>query len=82
MCDLLGRPIANRTWLGSNEPDVQAEPEEAQIPAKSNFNNRDSPSMPSKHILKLPGKRFTGSPLRRRAFNFRSAFNQAVTHTN
>ena len=28
-----GRPIARSTWLGSNEPEVQAEPELAQMPA-------------------------------------------------
>ena len=26
-----GRPMARRTWLGSSDPEVQAEPEEAQM---------------------------------------------------
>ena len=27
-----GRPMAKSTWLGSSEPEVQAEPEDTQMP--------------------------------------------------
>ena len=30
-----GRPMASSTWLGSRDPEVQAEPEEAQMPRSS-----------------------------------------------
>jgi type IV secretory pathway VirB10-like protein len=53
----------SRTCEGSREPDVQAEPEEAQMPFRSSMSSRDSPSMPSKEILRLPGSLFSLSPL-------------------
>ena len=59
-----GLPSANSTWLGSSEPDVQALPDEAAIPSASSNSNRDSPSMPSKHICTLPGRRFSASPFK------------------
>ena len=57
-----GLPIASRTWLGSSEPEVQALPEEAHIPAASSRSSRLSPSIPSKQKLTFPGRRLTGSP--------------------
>lgn len=36
--------MASRTWLGSSEPEVQAEPEEAQMPLSSRSSSNDSPS--------------------------------------
>lgn len=35
-----GRPIARSTWLGSSEPEVQAEPEEAHMPFASSRSRR------------------------------------------
>src|SRR4030042_6272959 len=35
-----GRSIARRTCEGSREPDVQADPEEAQTPSKSRLNRK------------------------------------------
>ncbi len=34
--EVIGTCIALKTWLGSNEPEVQAEPEEIQNPNLSN----------------------------------------------
>ena len=45
-----GRPMARSTWLGSSEPEVHAEPEEAQIPFISSSRRSDSPSIPSKAV--------------------------------
>ena len=59
------RPMASRTWLGSSEPLVQAEPLEAQIPYISRLKSRLSPSIPSMEMFTLPGRRFSRSPLRR-----------------
>ena len=58
-----GRPMASSTWLGSSEPEVQALPEEAQMPASSSRRRRLSPSMPSKQKFTLPGRRCVRSPL-------------------
>lgn len=55
-----GRPMASSTWLGSSEPDVQALPDDAQMPFASRRSSRLSPSTQK---LTLPGRRFTGSPL-------------------
>ena len=60
-----GRPMASSTWLGSREPEVQAEPEEAQMPLASSIISRLSPSTPSKEMLTVPGSRCSRSPLRR-----------------
>ena len=40
-----GTPIARNTCDGSNEPDVQAEPDEAQTPKSLRYIKIDSPSM-------------------------------------
>ena len=61
-CDSMQVYKASNTWLGSRLPDVQAEPEDAQTPLASNSRSKDSPSMPSKQKLTLPGSRLTGSP--------------------
>ena len=58
-----GRWPAARGW-GPDEPEVQAEPEEAHMPFRSRSSSRLSPSMPSKQKLTLPGRRFTRSPFR------------------
>ena len=57
-----GSPVADSTWLGSCDPDVQAEPEDAQIPSASSIKRSASPSTPSKHIWTLPGRRWILSP--------------------
>ena len=57
-----GRPMASRTWLGSREPEVHADPEDAATPLSSSRSRRDSPSMPSKQKLTLPGRRRSRSP--------------------
>ena len=49
--------------LAFSEPDVQAEPEEAQILNSSIINNMASPSTNSKAILVVLGRRLSGSPL-------------------
>ena len=46
-------PIALRTWEGSKDPDVQAEPVETAIPSKSNIKRIDSPSISSKEMLTM-----------------------------
>ena len=56
-------PIASKTWLGSSEPLVQAEPDEAQIPLSLRSKSKLSPSIPSKLILKLFERRLFVSPL-------------------
>ena len=58
------RPIASRTWLGSSDPEVQALPEEALMPRSSRRSRSDSPSIPSKQKLTLPGSLFFASPFR------------------
>ena len=51
--------------LGADgEPVVQAEPEDTQMPSMSSMRIIDSPSMPSRRTLRLPGSRWTMSPLR------------------
>ena len=58
-----GTPIARRTWLGSSEPLVQAEPLLAQNPNWSSKGKIASPSINSKLILVVFGKRLILSPL-------------------
>ncbi len=50
-----GSPIPKSTWDGSKDPDVQAEPDEPQMPSKSKFKRMPSPSMNSKMMLTLLG---------------------------
>ena len=57
-------PIPKSTWDGPSDPEVQAEPDEAQMPAISRRIIKDSPSIPLMLILILLGSRLTGSPLR------------------
>ena len=59
-----GRPMASSTWLGSSEPEVHADPEEAATPLSSSSSSSDSPSMPSKQKLTFPGNRRPLSPFR------------------
>ena len=57
--------MASSTWEGSRDAEEQAEPEEAQMPLASRWSSRASPSTPSKTKEAVPGRRFTGSPVRR-----------------
>ncbi len=57
-----GTPIARNTWLGSSEPEVQAEPLLAQMPYLSSISRIASPSIYSKLILVVFGRRFSLSP--------------------
>ena len=57
-------PMARSTCDGSSDPDVQAEPDDAWIPLSSRRSKSDSPSIPSKQKLTLPGSLFRASPLR------------------
>ena len=57
-----GLPIANITWLGSREPDVQALPEDACIPLSSSKSSNASPSIPSKQKLIFPYNLLSLSP--------------------
>jgi len=50
---------------GSSEPDVHAEPEEAQMPRSERRRRIDSPSTYSKLAFKVFGSRLTRSPLMR-----------------
>ena len=54
-----GTPMARNTWEGSREPEVQAEPDEAQIPNSFIIKRMDSPSTYSKLILVVFGSRFS-----------------------
>ncbi len=74
------RPMASSTWLGSSEPLVQALPEEPHTPSRSSIRSSDSPSMPSKQKLTLPGSRFSRSPLRRLRSIFKISVDQLVPH--
>src|SRR5690606_12920109 len=58
----LGKPTARSTWAGSSEPEVQAEPAEAAMPAKSRLSSSDSPSTPGKLKWALLGSRCVGCP--------------------
>ena len=50
-----GRPIASNTWDGSSDPDVHADPLDAQIPFISSLIRSDSPSTNWKLKLALFG---------------------------
>ena len=52
--------MARSTWEGSKEPDVQADPLDAATPKASNSSSMDSPSLNSKEMLQLPGRRSVG----------------------
>ena len=52
-----GTPIALKTCEGSKEPEVQAEPDDAQIPFSFKSNKIASPSTNSKLILVVFGRR-------------------------
>ena len=59
LADLASRPMAVSTWEGSKEPEVQADPLEAQIPFISNRISKDSPSKNGKDTFTFPGRRFS-----------------------
>jgi hypothetical protein len=56
-----GISMARRTWEGCREPDVHAEPEEAQIPNSSIIRRIPSPSINSKLMFIVLGRRFKDS---------------------
>ena len=51
----VGMPMALRTWEGSREPEVHADPEEAQMPRSERSRRIDSPSIYSKLTLTVFG---------------------------
>ena len=52
-----GTPMARSTCEGSREPEVQAEPDEAQIPYSFIMSRMASPSMYSKERFTVLGRR-------------------------
>ena len=58
-----GRPMAKSTWLGSSEPEVQALPEDTQMPRAASCNSMPSPSMNSKEKFTLLARRLSQLPL-------------------
>jgi hypothetical protein len=51
------KPMAVKTGDGSMLPDEHAEPDDAQIPARSNIMRREAPFWPGKEKLALFGRR-------------------------
>ena len=51
--------MARKTWEGSSEPEVQAEPELAMIPTLSSKRSIASPSICLNAMLVVPGSRFS-----------------------
>ena len=49
--------------IATNGDSRIADPDEAHIPQKSRFNRRDSPSIPLKQKLAVPGILFEGCPV-------------------
>ena len=60
-----GTPMARSTWEGCSDPEVQAEPEEAQMPNSLSIRRMASPSMNSKLMLLVLGRRSSRSPFTR-----------------
>jgi hypothetical protein len=58
-----GVPIALRTRLGSKDPDVHADPDDAQMPYSFNLRSIASPSTYSKLIFVVFGRRYSVLPL-------------------
>ena len=56
-------PIARITWDGSSEPEVQAEPLDAAMPSLLSSSRIASPSMYSKAMLAVFGRRLSTSPV-------------------
>ena len=52
-----GTPIARNTWEGCRDPEVQADPDEAQIPYSFISNRIPSPSTNSKLMFVVFGSR-------------------------
>ena len=57
-------PVASKTWEGSKEPEVQAEPLEAAMPSISRSSKMDSPSTYLNEKLTLLANLLVGCPLR------------------
>ena len=76
-----GRPIASNTWDGSSDPDVHADPLDAQIPFISSLIRSDSPSTNWKLKLALFGRRSVLCPFRRQyGISFRTlSIRQSLT---
>ena len=55
--------MAKSTWLGSSEPEVQAEPEDTQMPRAASCSSMPSPSMNSKEKFTLLARRLSQLPL-------------------
>ncbi|MNW01473.1 hypothetical protein D3C71_1971120 [compost metagenome] len=55
--------MARITWDGSSEPEVHAEPLEAAMPTLLSSSRMASPSMYSKAMLAVLGRRLPGSPV-------------------
>ena len=53
----LGMPMAESTWLGSSDPDEQADPAETSKPCWSRARMRVSESMEGTTTLTMPGRR-------------------------
>ena len=67
--------MARNTWDGWRDPDVQADPEEAQMPYSSRSSRMPSPSINSKLMFDVFGRRCTRFPLTRLlGMRFRSSF--------
>ena len=70
-------PMASSTWLGSSEPDVHADCRTTRrCPSRPEAAAGSRPRCPQSRSCTLPGRRFTGSPLRAAVRNFRKSRDQ------
>jgi len=77
-----GTPMARMTCEGSSDPVVHAEPDDAAMPFSSSISRMASPSMNSKLMLVVLGRRSVGWPFRlapvQRARSSRSSVSRSV----